>query len=249
MLRLNRGRWWALAATSVVLGVLAAGTGAASLLDTAPANTTRQGSENPDAVPTGYTRQQPGAPITISGRTSTTRYLFESVRVRNAAESPISSITLVAGIEGAEVRKPIVLVAGQPIAVALEPGGSAELKANLLPPSQALALREQLGAREVRAMLGVLHVAFAGGSEWRVLPKTGARTFDEAFYMPKGGVVASHVEKGEARGDNTGDQICSDDVGLPYSPGGIVAVTDQPGALARCMHGRWIAYDFAPPKK
>jgi hypothetical protein len=230
--------------------VLAAGTGAASLLDTAASRALPAG----DAVaprtviPLGYTRQQPGAPITISATTSTTGYLYQSVRVRNVAEIPIAAVTLVAGIEGVDAVKPVVLVAGGPIGVNLEPGASIELATNLLPPSQAHAIQEQLGTRKAQAMLGVLHVAFAGGSEWRVLPRTGARTFDEAFYMPKGGVVASHVEKGEARRDNTGDQICSDDLGLEYSAGGVVAVIDRPGSLARCMHGRWVAYEIAPLK-
>lgn len=246
MLRLGRARSWALAVASLILALLAAGTGAASFLDTAASSAAPRGR---DLVPTGYVPQQPGAPITISGRTSTAAYLFDSVRIRNAAEVSISSVTFVAGIRGGDRRKPIVLLATDPIAVTLEPGASTELHTRLLPPSQALAAREGFATRDLTVTLGVLRVGFADGSEWRVLPQTSASTFDEAFYLPKGGVAGRRVEKGESRGNDTGDQICADDLGLRYSAGGIVAVTDEPGALARCMHGRWVAYSLGAPKK
>ncbi len=130
--------------------------------------------------------------------------------------------------------------------MALEPGAAIEVTANLLSPAQAAAARERLGTSKVQAMLAVLHVAFADGSEWRVLPRTGVRTIEEAFYLPAGGVAASHTEKGDAHGQDTGNELCSDDLGFPYSPGAIVPVMDQPGALARCMHGRWVGYELAP---
>jgi Zn-dependent protease with chaperone function len=238
-------RWWTLATAVIAFGLVAAGTGAASLFDVTQTAGLEGGPAGTE-LRCGYLRQQPQAPITISGTTQTSAFAVQSVRIRNVAELPIASVTLVAAIAAPDGQQQPVLVASRPLDVELDPGGAIELTANLLSPAQAAAARERLGTRKVQAMLAVLHVAFADGSEWRVLPRTGARTIEEAFYMPTGGVAASHTEKGDAHGQATGNELCSDDVGFPYSPGAIVPVMDQPGALARCMHGRWVGYELTP---
>ena len=212
-------RWWTLATAVIAFGLVAAATGAASLFDVTQTAGLEAGPEGME-LRCGYFRQQPLAPITISGTTRTSAFAVQSVRIRNVTELPIASVTLVAAIAAPDGQQPPVLVASKPLEVALEPGAAIELTANLLSPAQAAAARERLGTSKVRAMLAVLHVAFADGSEWRVLPRTGAHTIEEAFYMPTGGVAASHTEKGDARGQDTSNELCSDDAGLPYFAGG-----------------------------
>jgi hypothetical protein len=192
----------------------------------------------PPRVPYGYSPQQAGAPARLSNlkaSPSASPFLFTAVRVRNATEATLRSVTLVAVLEGrGRSAGPAKLIPTGPIAVSLAPGEAADLSLNLVTPTQVDEAEKHFG-KPAQSWLAVLRVTFDDGQAWRVVPRDGATKAIDALYLRQTAEVSRRLVSAVEPPVPSGVWgLCMDDAGLQYSPGASAAIRDEPGHFAVC---------------
>ena len=199
-------------------------------------------------IPIGFAPRQSGSPVVLSEVAPSASYVFDSVLVRNASPSRLTSVTFAAVVEWRSTPGtpglPVLVVEAEPSSVTLAPGSSATVPLKLLPIRQALALKTESDGLMQVFLTAVATVTDAAA--WS-MPLRDAATHRDAMGLPAPTVPRSMVSVDPPTGPPSA--LCrTDESDSETSPGGIFAIRGEHGRLAKCVNGGWIEVSMDAPR-
>lgn len=192
-------------------------------------------------IPLGFAPRQSGSPVVLSEVAPSESYVFDSVLVRNASPSRLTSVTFAALVEWRSTPStpglPVLVVETKPLSVTLAPGSSVTVPLNLLPVRQALALKAKSDGLMQVFLTAVATVTEAAA--WSMPLQDAAVTHREAMGLPVPTVPRSMVSVDPPAGPAA--TLCrTDEPDSETSPGGIYGIRGEQGRWAKCVNGGWI---------
>ena len=188
-----------------------------------------------EGVPTGFLMTQHGAPLRVTAASGDGNYCFARVTLRNVSEKAVVSASFAAVVEYPEPSQPSIAIKADRVPVVLDPGATTEVRLTLLPVGDVLQWKASRGIR-AQAVIGLVEVVFADGDKWAITPPPNAASHQEYFLLPVAEVSRSMIASPDQ--PRQSGALCRDDRGLEYSPGAIVRIRGEAGAVV-CRDGAW----------
>jgi beta-lactamase regulating signal transducer with metallopeptidase domain len=192
-------------------------------------------------VPYGYVPSQEGAGVEIVAPHRNDANVFDTVTLRNKSNQTLTAVRFVAAVESRTLAgmQPVRLLMSRDIPLALPPGTSVEVAADVPTAEQFEAVARELAGARLQLFLGLQSATFANGFRWEITPNASARSGSEALGILRPVYPRALIDR-DAPKTPSPDKPCDDDRGRATSHGGVIPILDEPGHFMRCTDGRWV---------